>query len=482
MKITAAFCFLLGITAFQAGAAEFGPASRPVEKDGAYTLAQAPKVEGVFLLQQGDWPDDVIKAFHQTEFLDGASIRLRWADFELKDQEFNWALIDKVLNEVRKYNSAHPGAYRTMQIRVIAGVHSPKWFDDGSVRMYDTARINPATKKSNPLHVPMPYDNPGLLKQQHELYQAFYARYANEPLIVMVHGTWSGGAWGEIFHPKDEAPLPPDYTPEKYFQGMYQQMDALIDEMCMKGKVGEFAFSGDIPKPLNLQQKLGEYIVKRMGRRSPFLYVQSNGWGGIKEWIPKPNVGKEVFDLNYGYQALGNNSNPKAFLAQGDWIPLVQAAEDNQVPYVEIYPEDIMPVDTAHNMVQAFTQTREEAASGKSGSFKNFIGYRPWLKQRNFVMYWREAKVTKKFAAQEGSRLDSIDLQANTPEGTSVTCRARTQTGGAWSQWIPAAEAKNLPAGDELEIEAVLHTDDGWRTPVLKRLEPMGETWKQTSE
>ncbi len=476
MKVATAVCMACMALAGQGFAQQTGPATQPAKEEGVWKLAQAPKVQGVYLLQQGDWPDEVIKAFHETDFLDGASIRLRWADFELKDQEFNWAPIDKVLSEVRKYNAAHPGARRTMQLRVIAGVHSPKWFDDGSVRMYDTARIDPSNKKWHQLHVPMPYDNPGLLKQQRELYRALYDRYGNEPLVVMYHATWSGGAWGEIYHPKDGAPLPPDYTAEKYFEGMYQQMDVLFEEICMKGKVGEFAFSGDIPKELNLQQKLGQHIVKRMGRRSGFVYVQSNGWGGIKQWIPKPNVGKDVFDLNYGYQALGTNKNPKAVLAQGDWIPLVQAAEENQVPYVEIYPEDIMPVDDAHNMTKAFTQPRGQSDDG-------FIGYRPWLKERNFTMYWRDGKVLQQFAANgNAAKVTAIDIQSETPEGTSISARARTSIGGTWSEWKDIAEAQNLPAGEKLEVEVLLHTDDGWRTPVLKKVQPAGENWTLSGE
>ncbi len=52
------------------------------EHEGTYTLAPGPSVEGVVLVQQGDWPPDVIRTFYNVPWLDAASIRLRWAELE----------------------------------------------------------------------------------------------------------------------------------------------------------------------------------------------------------------------------------------------------------------------------------------------------------------------------------------------------------------------------------------------------------------
>ena len=59
--------------------------------------AAEPKAEGVVLLQQGDWPAEVVATFHNTPWLDAASIRLKWSELEPRDQEFNWAPFDKLL-------------------------------------------------------------------------------------------------------------------------------------------------------------------------------------------------------------------------------------------------------------------------------------------------------------------------------------------------------------------------------------------------
>ncbi|MCK4374529.1 MAG: hypothetical protein KAX19_04340, partial [Candidatus Brocadiae bacterium] len=97
-----------------------------VEANGAYTLAPGPNVEGAVLLHQGDWPPRVIGAFRQVPWVDAASVRLRWAELEPRDQHFNWAPFDKVLREVKEYNAAHPGAARTLHIRVLGGEHCPR--------------------------------------------------------------------------------------------------------------------------------------------------------------------------------------------------------------------------------------------------------------------------------------------------------------------------------------------------------------------
>lgn len=304
---------------------------------GGWTLKPAPKVEGVFLLQQGKWPREVIDAFHKTPFLDGASIRMKWSELEPADEQFDWSAVDEILNEVKAFNERNPGQPpRTFMLRVMAGVHSPQWFESAGVRYYDTHVQGVNQKKPQPLHIPMPYENPEFLKQLREVYQAMLERYKDDPLVVMYHGTWSAGPWDEIFHPSKGAPLPPDYSPQKFIDGMKEQLDVLIDEISLKGKPAELPWSGHQP-PFDVQGPLRERVVERLGRRSPFFYPQGNGWGANHKWIPQPNKGKEVFDLNYGYQAVGTNAG-KGWIPQGDWIPLVRIAQENHVPYVEIYP------------------------------------------------------------------------------------------------------------------------------------------------
>ena len=447
-----------------------------------YTLAAGPQVTGVALCYQvregqDGWPEDVLKAFRETPWLDAASIRMRWADLEPQDQHFNWKPIESLLEEVRRHNAAHPENQRTVQIRVMAGVHSPKWFEQAGVKFYNTTRINPGASKAVTLRPPMPYDNPEFLKQLHEVYRAMYERYKDDPLVVMYHGTWSAGPWDEIFLPKD-GPMPPNYTPEKFIQGMIEQLNVILEEISLKGKPAELPYSGDIPKDVaDVREHLSKRIVERLGRCSPYFYAQSNGWGGIEKWIARPIEGKDVWDVNFGYQALGVNNANWGVLKQGNWIPLVQVAQRNQIPYVEIYPEDLIKLDVEHQIVEAFTwEPGQIAASHPAASApaipKDFIGYRPWLKQRNIVMHVRDGLLRQDFICEGKPQIiEGIAIKDNTPQSTRITYRIRTRlTGGEWSTWKDAAEVKQLPAANEAQLEAALHTDDAWFMPVVKTL------------
>ena len=443
------------------------------EEDGTYTLAAGPKVEGVVLLRQGDWPPDVIRTFHEVPWLDAASIRLRWAELEPRDQQFNWAPFDKVLGEVRKHNAAHPERRRTLHIRVMGGVHAPRWFGEAGVRYYRTThhtRKSPATA----LRIPMPYDNPEFLKQLRGVYRAMHDRYRDEPLVTVYHGTWSAGPWDEIFHPQGPAPLPPGYTPEKFVRGMIEQLDVLIEELCLKGKVAELPYSGKYPPKgrIDVTGPLTARIVERLGKRSPFLHIQSNGWGmtgrGIQtvSWGHEQDIDDAFGSVNLALQALGTNAGGGWF-PQGDWVPLVELARKYQVAYVELYPPDLKPLDTKHRIVEAFTHAAGATAKAVGTLPEGFLGLRPWLKKRNRVLHVREGTIRKTFrAGSQPRRVGEVAMRVSAPAGTRVEALVRTrQAGGRSSEWKGRADAAELPAGTEAEVLIRMHTDDGLLTP-----------------
>ena len=442
------------------------------EQQGAYTLAPGPDVEGVVLVQQGQWPPDVIRTFHQVAWLDVASIRLRWAELEPRDQQFDWTGFDRVLGEVKKYNAAHPGSRRTLHIRVMGGVHSPRWFQRAGVKYYDTTHRT-GRSPTAPLHIPVPYDNPEFLNQLREVYRAMYKRYRDEPLVTVYHGTWSAGPWDEIFHPQRPAPLPPDYSPEKFVRGMIEQLDVLIDEFCLRGKVAELPYSGKYPPKttINITGPLTDRIVERLGRRSPFLYIQTNGWGmtnrGLQtvSWGHERDVKDAFGSVNLALQALGTNAGGGWF-PQGDWIPLVELARRYEVAYVELYPPDFQPLDTEHHIVEAFTHG-EESSPPTAGAPPGFLGFRPWLKKRGRVLFVREGTVARTYrAGAQPRRVADVSVTAAAPEDTSITTRVRTRrSGGDWSDWRSTPQLADLPAADEAQIQLTLHTDDGYRTP-----------------
>ena len=461
-----------------------------VQDSGGYVLAPGPNVEGVVLVRQGAWPPEVSRAFHEVGWLDAASTRLRWADLEPRDQEFNWGPMDAVLAEVQRYNAEHPGARRTLHIRVMGGVHCPEWFEAAGVRYYDTAQAShvyredaPAFIRVTPLRIPMPYDNPEFLKQLREVYRAMYERYARQPLVTVYHGTWSAGPWDEIFHPQADRPLPPGYTPERFVAGMIQQLDVLIDEFCLKGKVAELPYSGKYPQrdEIDITGPLTARAVERLGRRSPYLYMQSNGWGSTSEgqltvsWGHERDIADAYGQVNLAFQAIGTNAGGQ-WHRQGDWVELVKLAQAYEVAYVEIYPPDLTPLDTEHRIVQAFTQT-QAGASGAAEAVPDFIGFRPGLERRGRTLYVREGTVRRSF--QSGAaplRVSRLMVAAAAPSGTFVRFRARTRLGGeGWSEWKDEADVAQLPPGTEADVEATLHTDDGYLTPRLIEMKPV---WK----
>jgi len=451
-----------------------------VERDGAYVLAAGPNVEGVVLLHQGKWPPQVIRAFHEVPWLDAASVRIRWAELEPADEQFDWSGFDAVLGEVRKYNAARADAHRTLHIRVLGGEHCPRWFEGAGVRFYATEhRLGPG-KGSLPLRVPVPYDNPDFLKQLRQVYQAMYERYKDEPLVTVYHGTWSAGPWDEIFHPQGGAPLPPGYTPEKSVQGMVEQLDVLIEEFCLKGKVAELPYSGKYPQKgqLDITGPLTARAVERLGRRSPFLYIQSNGWGltntGVQtvSWGHELDVNAAYGLVNLAFQALGTNAG-RGWRPQGDWVELIRLARLYDAAYVEIYPPDLMPLDVDHRIVEAFTG--EEAEGGS-------VGFRPWLKRRGRTLYVREGTVRRTFTCgRRPRRIVRLMTLADAPFGTFVGFRARTRSAGDdWSEWREETEVAQLPPGTEAQVEARLHTDDGCFTPAVKLMYPSSEApWEE---
>jgi hypothetical protein len=304
-------------------------------------------------------------------------------------------------------------------------------------------------------------------------------KYKDEPLAAMYHGTWSAGPWDEIFHPQGKAPQPPDYAPEKFVRGMIEQLDVLIDEFCVKGKVAELPYSGKYPpkQQIDITGPLTARIVERLGRRSPYLYIQSNGWGltarGVQtvSWGHEQDINDALGRVNLALQALGTNAGG-GWAPQGDWVGLVRIAQEYDVPYVEIYPPDLMPLDTGHRIVEAL------AAAGAAGSAAappdGFVAFRPWLKERRRVLYVRDGVLCRSFWGGAGERrVDRLVIRAETPPGTSISCRARSRpAGGGWSEWQEAARAAALPPAAQLQVEARLHTDDGLVTPRLLEMRP----------
>ncbi len=349
---------------------------------------------GVAMVHQGEWTDDVWRAFRMTPWLDAASVRIEWSELEPRDEEFDWGPFDRVIEGVRAYNEAHPGAERKVHLRPLGGRFTPAWFEDAGVRYYETEQRShvyrpdqPPTITTTVLRVPIPYENPEFLKQLRELYGAMRERYGGEPLVVVYHGCWSAGPWNEIFHPQPPASLPPGYTPDKFVDGMLQQLDVLIDEWCRHGLVAELPFSGKYPPKsrIDITGPLVDRIVERLGPLSPYMVIQSNGWGTTAKgrvtvsWSHEEDLREAEGRVHVAFQALGTNAGGN-WHRQGDWVELVRLALEWVARYVEIYPPDLLPLDTEHRIVEAFTY-RPDSGESVPG-LEDFVGFRPWIEAR----------------------------------------------------------------------------------------------------
>lgn len=450
---------------------------RVTRKGGEYVLAPGPNVEGVVLLRQGRWPLETVRVFHRVPWIDAASIRMRWAELEPEDEQFDWSAFDHVLGEVKRYNATHPDSPRELHIRVMGGVHCPKWFEAKGVKFYDTFDPAGANRRMKPIRIPVPYDNPEFLNQLRQVYQAMVDRYGDEPLVTVYHGTWSAGPWDEIFHPQYHAPLPPGYTPARFVEGMVGQLDVLIDELCLRGKVAELPYSGKYPpkSTIDITGPLNDRIVQRLGKRSPWLYIQSNGWGMTNKgkqtvsWGHERDINDARGRVNLALQALGTNVG-RGWLPQGDWVDLIEIAKQYDVSYVELYPPDFAPLDIEHRIVEAFTQGDETAGVKTRRPIADFVGFRRWLRDRDRILYVREGTIRQVLSlGGDGRRIKQVAVEGHAPTETRIEARVRTRrSDGPWSDWLDVAKACESPAGSEVQVEVLLHTDDGYQTPAVR--------------
>lgn len=418
-------------------------------------LAAGPDVEGVVLLKQGRWSPEELRAFRDVPWLDAASVRVPWADLEPEDQQFDFSVVEQLLMEVKRYNEAHVGARRTLHLRVMGGVHGPRWFERIGVRFYDTQDAVRGVP-GRAIRVPVPYDNPVYLRQLREVYRAMYDRFHVEPLVTVYHGTWSAGPWDEIFHPQGSAALPPGYTPQKFVRGMCEQLDVLIEEFCLRGCVAELPYSGKYPPKdqIDITGPLTARIVERLGKRSPFLYIQSNGWGRTNtgkqtvSWGHERDIQDAFGQVNLSFQALGTNAG-KGWLPQGDWVALVELAQRYEAAYVEIYPPDLLPLDARNRIVEAFGFPEPPGLASDGSLPAGFVGFRPWLKRRSRVLYQREGTVTQPFVHEGQPALRGLRSRHRRPKARRSpwwpACVSAPDIGASGT--TPTISASYLPPG-----------------------------------
>jgi hypothetical protein len=143
------------------------------------------------------------------------------------------------------------------------------------------------------------------------------------------------------------------------------------------------------------------------------------------------------------------------------------------VAYVELYPPDFSPLDRPHRIAQAFTQGDETASAAPQDSVPDFVGFRRWLKDRNRVLYVREGTIRQVLPLNGDRRqIERVAVDATVPAETRIETRVRTrQVGQPWSGWFDVARADESPPGSQAQVEVRLYTNDGYRTPEVRKIQ-----------
>ena len=178
-----------------------------VEQDRGYELAAGPNVEGVVFLRQvysreESWPEPVLEAFRSVDWIDAASVRVRWDKSGTEGSRIRLARVStgywpRCGSTTKRIQV--PGGRCTSG--VMGGEHVPGWFEEAGVKRYDT--LDPRRPRGKlsyrPIRIPTPFDNPEFLRQLRQVYVAMRERYGDEPLVDRLSRDVVGWAVGRDF-------------------------------------------------------------------------------------------------------------------------------------------------------------------------------------------------------------------------------------------------------------------------------------------
>jgi hypothetical protein len=151
---------------------------------------------------------------------------------------------------------------------------------------------------------------------------------------------------------------------------------------------------------------------------------------------------------------------------------LIELARQYEVAYTEIYPPDLLPLDTKHRIVEAFTFPALPPGTLSAEVPEGFIGFRCWLKRRARILYLREGTMCQRFASGDQPRkIAEVKITSSAPKDTWVKALVRVGLpGGSWSGWRELERLVELPAATEAEVQLTLHTDDGCLSPCVRQI------------
>lgn len=136
--------------------------------------------------------------------------------------------IDRVLNQVRKFNAAHPDAPLGVKLRIFQGNQAPPWakaIGGGPL----TIQRNPQGCPSGDCPITIgPVWNPKYIAAWRSFQAKVAARYDREPLIRAVAITSCTMETDEPFVMPVDQPIPPGYTDK-------------ADKRCLRGAVDDYA-------------------------------------------------------------------------------------------------------------------------------------------------------------------------------------------------------------------------------------------------
>jgi hypothetical protein len=278
----------------------------------------------------------------------GVSWRFRWKTIEPREGQYNWELMDKVLQ-------ATSTAGKKVMLRVTAGMFTPDWVYQAGAKPFDFSSTDLAHPENyrGTTKMPIPWDEVYLAKWEAFIH-ALGRRYNGDPQIYSVQMT-GGGHIAEMNLPKAHA----KWQQAGYSDGkLIATWKRIID--AYQKVFPNTPTNLDINEPLgrnhsNVLKPVVSYVLATYPQK---VYLQQNGLkADLRNDDPIRQIIREASGKTIvGYQMVGG----KGFLDQqtGDRLTAFRNAVDDRVSYLEVYASDVR--DTDHRRALQFLAVPSE--------------------------------------------------------------------------------------------------------------------------
>jgi hypothetical protein len=296
-------------------------------------IAESSRAVKIFALQPLDIsPEAAAPAMSEVKdpVVSGVSWRFRWKTIEPREGQYNWELMDKVLQSTSN-------AGKKVMLRVTAGMFTPDWVYQAGAKPFDFSSTDLAYPENFPktTKMPIPWDEVYLAKWE-AFIRAFGRRYNGNPHIYSIQMT-GGGHIGEMNLPKAHAKWQQaGYSDEKLIAAWKQIIDAY--QKSFPNTPTNLNIDEPLGRRSNVMKPVISYVLASYPQK---VYLQHDG---LKADLPNNNRLRQIIreasgKTTVGYQMLGG----KGFLDSqtGDRLTAFRNALEDHASYLEVYISDV---------------------------------------------------------------------------------------------------------------------------------------------